>query len=79
MILIHTKALPLLLGMKGGEQFMKKILAIIFIAMVATVFALAGCQKQEAPKPAEQSAPTTTMTMPMTSTTATTATAPEHK
>ena len=57
---------------------MKKILAIISIAMVAMVFAFAGCQKQEAPKPAEQSAPTMT-TAPMTSTTGTTATAPEHK
>ena len=71
-------AFPLLLGMKGGEQFMKKILAIIFIAMVATVFAFSGCQKQETPKPAEQSAPTMT-TAPMTSTTPTAATAPEHK
>lgn len=58
---------------------MKKILAIISIAMVAAVFAFAGCQKQEAAKPAEQSAPTATMTAPMTSTTATTAAAPGYK
>ncbi len=51
---------------------MKKILAIIAVAMVAATFALAGCQKQEAPKPAEQSAPTSTMTT-------TAPAAPEHK
>ncbi|HEX9019778.1 MAG TPA: hypothetical protein VF903_00805 [Nitrospirota bacterium] len=41
---------------------MKKISAIITILAIATVFAFAGCQKQEAPKPAEQTAPTSTMT-----------------
>lgn len=41
---------------------MKKIYAIITVAMIAATFALAGCQKQEAPKPAEQSAVTTTAT-----------------
>ncbi len=45
----------------------KKIIAIIASLAVAAVFAFAGCQKQEAPKPAEQSAVTSTMTstMPM--------------
>jgi len=40
----------------------KKIYAIIAVLAVAAVFAFAGCQKQEAPKPAEQSAVTSTMT-----------------
>jgi len=54
---------------------MKKIFAIITIAMVAAVFAFAGCQKQqEAPKPAVQSATTMTSTM-----TTTAPAAPEHK
>lgn len=51
---------------------MKKILAIISIAMVATVFSLAGCKKQEAATPAVQS--TSTMTAPTA-----TVTAPAHK
>ena len=53
---------------------MKKSFAIITVAMVAAVFAFAGCQKQEAPKPAVQSS--TTMTSTMTSTAPA---APEHK
>jgi PBP1b-binding outer membrane lipoprotein LpoB len=40
---------------------MKKISAIMAVLAVAVVFVFAGCQKQEAPKPAEQSAPTSTM------------------
>lgn len=41
---------------------MKKIYAIIAVAAVAATFAFAGCQKHEAPTPAEQSAATSTMT-----------------
>ena len=46
---------------------MKKTTAIIAALVVVAVFAFAGCQKQEAPKPAEQSAVTSTVTstMPM--------------
>ena len=49
---------------------MKKISAIIAVLAVATAFAFAGCQKQEAPKPAEQpamapaTAPSATAAMP---------------
>lgn len=39
---------------------MKKMIAITMIAAVVSVFALAGCKKEEAPKPAEQSSGTTT-------------------
>jgi hypothetical protein len=41
---------------------MKKIHAIIAVLTVASIFAVAGCQKQEAPKPAESSAVTSTTT-----------------
>ncbi len=44
---------------------MKKISAIIAVLAVALAFVFAGCQKQEAPKPAEQpamSAPSSTAT-----------------
>ena len=59
---------------------MKKILAIIAVATVAAVFAFAGCQKQEAPKPAEQTAPTSTVSSAVTSTaTSTVPAAPMHK
>lgn len=46
---------------------MKKITAIIAVSAVAAVLAITGCQKQEAPKPAEHSAMTSTATttMPM--------------
>jgi PBP1b-binding outer membrane lipoprotein LpoB len=46
---------------------MKKISAIIAVLAVAVVFAFVGCQKQEAPKPAEQSTmtPTTPASAPM--------------
>lgn len=48
---------------------MKKISAIIAVLAVALTFAFAGCQKQEAPKPAEQPASamssTATTTAPM--------------
>lgn len=37
---------------------MKKIIAIITIAAITAVFGLIGCEKKEAQKPAEQSAPT---------------------
>jgi ABC-type glycerol-3-phosphate transport system substrate-binding protein len=47
---------------------MKKTTAIIAALVVVAVFAFAGCQKQEAPKPAEQSAVTSTMTSTVTST-----------
>jgi hypothetical protein len=55
---------------------LKKIYAIMTVAMVTAVFAFAGCQKQEAPKPAVESAPTTTMTMPDAQ--AAPAAAPDH-
>ncbi len=61
---------------------MKKIYAIITVAMIAATFAFAGCQKQEAPKPAEQSSATSTTMSSMTTTATTTATepaAPMHK
>jgi hypothetical protein len=58
---------------------LKKILAIIFVAMMVAVFA--GCQKQEAPKPTEEaSAPTATMTAPAApAAPAAAPAAPEHK
>jgi hypothetical protein len=42
----------------------EKIYAIIGILAITSVFAIVGCQKQEAqaPKPAEQSAPASGMT-----------------
>ena len=59
---------------------MKKIYAIITVAMIAATFALAGCQKQEAPKSVEQSATTTTTMSTMTTTATTTVpAAPTHK
>ncbi len=60
---------------------MKKIFAIIAVAAVAMVFAVTGCEKQQAPKPAEQSAPTATAPTATTSTapTATAPAAPAHK
>jgi len=47
---------------------MKKITAIIAVLAAISVFAFVGCQKQEAPKPAEQSAVTSTVTSTMTTT-----------
>ncbi len=48
---------------------MKKITAIIAALAAISVFAFAGCQKQQqAPKPAEQSSMTSTMTSTMTAT-----------
>ena len=47
---------------------MKKITAIIAALVVVAVFAFAGCTKQEAAKPAEQSAVTSTVTSTATST-----------
>ncbi len=49
---------------------MKKIMAII-VVLAISAFAFMGCQKQEAPKPAEQSAVTPTAPAP--------AATPEHK
>ncbi len=57
---------------------MKKIYAIITIAMIAATFAFAGCQKQEAPKPAEQSSATSTMSSMTTTATTTAPAAPTH-
>ncbi len=37
---------------------MKHITVIITVVAMAAVFGFAGCEKQEAPKPAVQSAPT---------------------
>ena len=42
---------------------MKKICALIAVLVVAGIFVF-GCQKQEAPKPAEQPATTPTTTAP---------------
>ena len=39
---------------------MKKISVIIAVAAISSVFAVTGCQKQEAPKPAVESATTST-------------------
>ncbi len=58
---------------------MKKMYAIIIVAMIAATFVLAGCQKQEAPKPAEQSAATSTMSSMTTTATTTAPEAPMHK
>ncbi len=51
---------------------MKKIIAIIASLAVAAFFAFAGCQKQEAPKPAAppESAPTSSAPMSAPSATA---------
>ncbi len=55
---------------------MKKISAIMAAFVVAALFAFAGCQKQEAPKPAEQSAVTSTATGTMSAPTTTAPAAP---
>lgn len=39
---------------------MKKVTVIIMVAAITAVFAATGCEKKEAQKPAEQSAPTMT-------------------
>ncbi len=66
---------------KGGENVMKKITVIIAAVALAMVFAVIGCEKHEAPKPAEQSAPTATAPTSTTSSapTATAPAAPAHK
>ena len=58
---------------------MKKISAIMAALVVAAMFVFAGCQKQEAPKPAEQSATTSTMTAPTATAPAAPAATPGHK
>ena len=53
---------------------MKKLCAIIAVLVVVSVFAFAGCQKQEAPKSTVQSVTTTTTAAPASTTTTTTTT-----
>ena len=55
---------------------MKKITVIIAGTAIALVFAIAGCEKSQAPAPTEKSAPTATME---SAPTATAPAAPEHK
>lgn len=45
---------------------MKKITVIISVAAISALFALAACQKGEAPKQAPATAPTSTMSAPTT-------------